>query len=130
MNLPTTQEDGIRPHPSNWTKNPEQAETHCFYCREPVPEHKPDCVCMRRTIVVKFEAQMVITVPQSWSEEDIKFHFGGSSHCLSNELDQLHEEANRIEGICQICSRSKVTYLREATAEDHEALFWKNTTQD
>ena len=44
MNLPISPTAGLRPHPSNWTKEPEKANTHCLYCRQPVPNHAPDCI--------------------------------------------------------------------------------------
>ena len=41
---------------------------------------------------------------------------------MSHYVDQLYEEVNREENICNICSRSEMKYLREATEQDHEDL--------
>jgi hypothetical protein len=124
MKLTPSLKAGIRPSPENWKHAPEHAETHCFYCKRPVPDHKDDCVCSRRTIVVELKSKMVVTVPQYWTRENIDFFFDGSSHCLANEIQQLAEEAKQEENICHVCSRTTVTFVREATAADHKKYSW------
>lgn len=130
MKLPLTPKAGIRPHPSNWTKEPEKAETHCLYCRQAIPDHKPNCVCLKRTVVVEMKIRYVVEVPQCWDEDFINFHRGESSYCLGNDIQQLTEEEKRIPNICTICHRAEVHYLREATEQDHKDLHFKASTDD
>lgn len=122
MKLPTTKTAGLRPHPSNWTREPEKANTHCLYCKQPVPNHTKDCVVPLRTVVVELTIQMVVTMPQCFDERMINFSMNESSQCASRYIDQLKEESDQEEGICHICSRKEMKYLREATEEDHQNL--------
>ncbi len=114
--------EGIREHPSNWKSAPEKATTHCLYCKQPVPNHAADCHVPRRTVVVEFKTQMVITMPAVWDTEMINFSMNGSSACMSRYVDQLYEETNQEENICHICHRSEMSFIREATEQDHETL--------
>ena len=121
MNLETHPKAGYRPHPSNGPNR----ETHCFYCHELLGHHKDDCVCVRRTVVIEMRAKMVVSMPRSWTEEDILFQLNESSHCSSNEIRQLYEESIREENLCNTCSRTEFLFIREAYAEDHENLAYK-----
>lgn len=130
MIIPISKTAGLRPHPSNWVKEPEKANTHCLYCKQPVPNHAKDCHVPQRTIVVEFKTKMVITMPAVWDIEMIDFSMNGSSACMSRYVDQLYKETNRDEHICNICSRSEMKYLREATEEDHENLAFIPKNED
>lgn len=69
MIIPVRKEDGVRNHPSNWKDAPEKAETHCLYCKQPVPNHAPACHVPQRTVVVIFETKMVIAMPVTWDDQ-------------------------------------------------------------
>jgi hypothetical protein len=125
MDIPVSNSDGIRSDPRNWTEEPEKASTHCLYCRQPVPHHSAECVVPQRTVVVELVTRMVITMPRSFDEAAINFSMNGSSACSSRYIEQLYEEANREEGVCAICHRTEMKYLREATAQDHQDLHFK-----
>jgi hypothetical protein len=125
MEIPVTNDDGIRPHPSNWTKEPEKATTHCLYCRQPVPNHSAECVVPQRTVVVELITRMVITMPRSLDEDAINFSMNGPSACQSRYIDQLHAETHQEEGYCHICQRTEMKYLREATEQDHKELSFQ-----
>jgi len=124
MKLAIPPDSGIRDHPSNWTHAPEKAKTHCFYCGEPISKHKDDCVVPQRTVIVEFKTQMVISMPASWSEEDINFGMNDSCACMSRYVEQLAKETEQEEGVCHICSRSEMRFIREATEEDHHSLSY------
>lgn len=115
MDIPVT-DDGIRPAGS---------PTHCLYCSSPKGQHKDDCVCVSRTVVVEMTVRYVIEVPRSWSEDDILFSRNESSRCASNDVAMLGLEA---ELEC-FCKRSEVEFLREATEEDHDALGYNARKQ-
>jgi hypothetical protein len=121
MDIETPSRAGYRPHPSN---GPDR-ETHCFYCRSLLGEHKPDCVCVKRTVVIEMKAKMVLSVPRSWTEDDILFHLNESSHCASNEIRQLYEESIAEENVCNVCSRTEFSFVQEASLQDHENMSWR-----
>ena len=124
MNLPISSTAGLRPHPSNWTKEPEKANTHCLYCRQPVPNHAPDCIVPDRTVVVELKIRMVVRMPRSFDVDSINFAMNGSSACSQRYIDQLYREGNQKENICTVCHRMDMEYLREATQKDHENLHY------
>lgn len=122
-------DDGIRQDPANWTKEPWKATTYCLYCRQMVPNHSVECVVPKRTVVVELTTHLVITMPRCFDEETINFSMNGSSACKSRYIEQLERETNQAEGICNICSRTEMKYLREATEEDHETLAFMGEEQ-
>jgi len=130
MEIPVSRTAGLRPHPSNWKKEPEKASTHCLYCSQPVPNHTTECVVPQRTVVVQFTTMMVISMPRCFDEEAINFAMNDSSACMSRYVEQLEREANQEEGMCHICARSEMKYIREASAEDHEQLSYIAEKQD
>ncbi len=100
---------------------PAGAPNLCFYCGNAIQkEHKADCVCRQRTVVVELTLTYVISVPASWTEDDILFHRNDSSFCMNNDLTALAEWAN--EGNNCTCMMSAVKFLREATEYDMESL--------
>lgn len=124
MDLPILKDDGLRPHPSNWTSEPEKANTHCLYCKQPVPDHSAECVVPQRTVVVEFTTRMVVKMPRCFTEDNIDFSMNDSSACASRYVNQLYAESNSEENICKICHRTKMKYLREATEQDHKELHF------
>lgn len=124
VDIPVSKKDGLRPHPSNWTEAPEKANTHCLYCKQPVPNHSQECVVPHRTVVVELTTRMVISMPRCFTRTDINFSMNGSSACMGRYIDQLYAETNSEEGICKICHRTKMKYLREASQQDHEDLHY------
>jgi hypothetical protein len=131
MNVPTSPTRGKRNHPSNWTKHPERAETHCFYCHEPLGEdtHKPDCVVVTRTVVLEMKIQYVVEVPRDWDEEMIRFHRNDSSFCSNNDVRTINKQLDEHEHTC-VCFRSETRFVREATEEDHESMAFSPDTDD
>lgn len=117
MNLPTPLKAGYRPNSGY-----DLAETNCLYCKQLLGHHAEDCICVTRTVVVEMTVQYVVEVPRKNTVEEIEFYRGGSSFCLGNDIHQLEQEAIRNKGICTICHRAKVRYLREASKEDHESM--------
>jgi hypothetical protein len=126
LNIPTPPTAGLRPHSSNWTNEPEKANTHCLYCKEPVPNHALDCTVPLRTVVVELKINMVITMPQCFNEDLINFSMNGSSACSQRYIDQLYEEGNQEDGVCTACDRMEMKYLREATEQDYKDLHYMN----
>ena len=97
---------------------PAGSPTACFYCGAGIAEqHKPDCVIRSRTVVVKMEIDLVVTVPESWTPEDIEFHRHESSWCASSIINDLENLANRKDCLCQF---TEFKFVREATEEDEE----------
>jgi hypothetical protein len=117
MDLPIT-DSGIRPAGTT---------DKCFYCGWKVSQfgiyHAPDCVLVRKSIVLRMAIDYVVEVPQSWTEEDITFFYNESTHCADNEFNQIADEIEGDEHC--LCHRSTNTYLRDATEADHETLNWK-----
>lgn len=76
-------DDGIRP------AGPDDA---CFYCRSRVGElHDKDCVAWLRRVKVRYTFEIETDMPTGWDEEEIAFHWHGSSWCSTNALDEIRE---------------------------------------
>lgn len=107
-------EDGVRPAgPTD----------KCFYCDcSKGSEHLQSCVMRHKLAVFEITVQYISIVPASWDEDQISFHRGESSFCLGNDIDQIYEESKAENGICNICRRTKVQFLREATYDDIDFL--------
>ena len=89
----------------------------CFYCGAKVGEqHKANCVIREKTIVTRMTIDFVDSVPESWDEDLIDFHYNDSSWCATNVLHRLEERSN-FHCLCDVAS---FEYLRDATEEDEE----------
>lgn len=92
----------------------------CVYCGQPIGvEHRADCVCRERTVVVELRAQFIQKIPECWDKEMFYFAQNESRWCLNNalyELDDLAEYAG-----C-LCPFGEISYIREATEEDEETF--------
>lgn len=89
--------------------------TECFYCQRPLGEpHRLDCVCRKRTVVMRYSFDVTIEVPSDWDTEQIEFHRNESSWCADNALRDL--EVGAPDGCW--CHRFTAVYLREANEAD------------
>ena len=95
----------------------------CLYCGAIKGTHTAECHVPQRTVVLEITIRYVASVPRVWDQSAIEFHRNDSSFCLSNDLMQICREDD-----CT-CGRSKVAFIREATEQDHEDLFWKQEDQ-
>ena len=102
-------EYGIRPYGKN---------DACFYCKAKVGEqHKEECVIRERTVNVDFVIHAVMSVPETWDEDQINWHYNEGTWCASNLLRIL---ANRDDDDRCLCSITEAKYIGEATQEDEE----------
>lgn len=109
----------------------EHYKKDCLYCEGKLgEEHGFNCVCRKRTVVVRLEIEYVIEVPESWTPEYIDFHRNKSSWCCDNGIDEINEMINRAgDNICATCNKSKYFYVREATKKDEENNFLFNNSK-
>lgn len=107
----TVEDEGIRP-----AGRPDR----CFYCGEPKGGvHKEGCVIRSKTVVVRFSVDLVMAVPEDWTEGDIHFRYNEGTWCADNLVDMLGEAAKRAEnGNGCLCYATDAKYLREADATD------------
>jgi hypothetical protein len=70
----------------------------CFYCHQWAGQpHRTDCVAVKKRIEVKvtFEGKnphsglWQTTVPHSWDDHSIEFHFNQGSWCSNNVIEHL-----------------------------------------
>jgi hypothetical protein len=102
---------------------PARPDGTCFYCRQPLgSEHKPDCVIASRTVVLKAQMEVVVSVPRDWTAEQIEFHRNDSSWCGDNLLREMGAWAASDKDHCA-CATLKMSFVREATAEDQTTLI-------
>ena len=97
---------------------------HCFYCGEPLgAEHKPDCVCRKKVVMVEVTITFPRVIPQGWDIEKNEFHMNESSSCQDNlidfDLDRFRAASG--EGFC-LCGLIKARHLRDATSDDIDGL--------
>jgi hypothetical protein len=100
----------------------------CFYCEVALgDQHDPGCVIRTRTVVVEHLIRVVREVPEHWSQKDVEFHFGDSSWCAGNlvdDLDGLPDEndvgAGPHQRTCLCDNLVRTDLIGEATEEDEQ----------
>lgn len=108
---------------NNWTVGeysirPAGKNDECFYCHAKIGEqHKDGCVIRERTVNVDFTVRVVMSVPESWDEDQINWHYNKGTWCASNLLAAL---ANREDSDRCLCGITEAKYIGEATEEDEE----------
>lgn len=112
--------DLVRPE----DERPARRDGTCFYCSQPLgTKHRPECVIVSKTVVVRVQVDVVIDVPASWSLEMVEFARNEGSWCADNILRDLGtwiEKENRNCGCA--CNATEIRFLRDAAQEDHEQL--------
>lgn len=94
----------------------------CIWCQTPVgEEHRSDCACRTRTVVIRATFEIVRRVPEDWHDEAVNFHLNDSSWCASNLIHEIEILESHLN--C-LCPKFKGEYVREATEEDEE--FYRN----
>jgi hypothetical protein len=97
----------------------------CFYCGEAIGvPHKAECVCLEKAVVMRVSFDVVVSMPDGWTEDEINFRFNGSSWCANNFIDDLMQwrESVKSEVNCA-CGSFTAEMLREATKEDLENVI-------
>jgi len=100
---------------------------HCTWCFAPIgSEHEPTCAVPQRTVVVRVSVEMVISVPDSWTADQIEFHRNEGSWCCDNWRDELNGLMDRLESasLCS-CGLISTAFVRDATADDEAANAWR-----
>lgn len=109
----------------NWPVTPDDARPagppdKCFYCGLPMgAQHSETCVIRERTVVVAVTIKTVMSVPESWTAEDIENHYNNGRWCADNVMFRLNNMAEAIDkgGDC-MCPHTEIKYIGEATYED------------
>ena len=94
----------------------------CFYCHTPLgDQHKAECVCRKKTIMMQYTIEIPIVVPQYWGKENVEFFTNDSSSCGSNHVTEILQAFAGLwnTGQC-LCGRITGKYLREATVQDED----------
>ncbi|HEX3162352.1 MAG TPA: hypothetical protein VHQ92_07220 [Pseudolabrys sp.] len=96
--------------------DPNGSPDHCSFCREEMGrEHRDNCPARSRTVVMNLSYNIVVRVGEAWSINDLEIGF--RQICADKHVDFLVACINRPESDC-LCKDTKVTFVREATAED------------
>jgi hypothetical protein len=89
----------------------------CFYCNMPMgADHKDDCVCVKRKVIVRMTVEYPVEVPASWTPDNIHFHRNEGTWCSDNAVDELVkliDGAYEAEHGC-LCRFTKFKYVKEA----------------
>jgi len=105
-----TKENGPRP-----AGNPDE----CYYCKQKIgTEHRADCVCRKRTILIEATMLILQDIPEAWDESDIDTYYNESSSCSNNLVDNRYEDC--------LCPWTRVKYMREANIEDEKEHSYIN----
>jgi hypothetical protein len=69
--------------------------------------------------VLRYSYDVVVSVPEHWTEEHINFHRNDSTWCADNSLGNIKAYTAALErdGQCW-CARFGSKYLREASADE------------
>jgi hypothetical protein len=94
----------------------------CYFCQAKIgTEHEGECILRKRTVVIRFTADMVVSVPEEWTKDAIVDHYNEDTACLASLIQQLSlEEA--AGGVDLTTKRADASYVREATHDDHAEL--------
>ena len=96
----------------------------CFYCGQAVgTEHKADCVCRVKVVMVEVTMTIPRVVPASWDADSVDFHLNDSSWCADNIEGDLtrYMEAKGDDAPC-MCGAFHGKFLRDATDEDLQGV--------
>jgi hypothetical protein len=113
--IKVTKENGVRPA---------GLQDRCFYCGQHIGEnHKDDCVCVVKVVMVKVEMTIAKVVPASWQDHMVNFHLNDSGWCADNFAQDLERymDARGDDGPC-LCGVFSGEYVRDATTEDVDGL--------
>ncbi len=100
----------------------------CFYCHARIgEEHKKatgdvaGCVLRERSVVVRFQVEVVMTMPEDWDAHMIEFNLNESSRCVDNTL-AIIDKQNRLSEPDEtrgcLCGKGSHVFVREATDEE------------
>lgn len=107
LNLPPCVEEAdVRPARPDGTS---------FYCHKAVGQlHSVECVRHRRKVRLRLTVEYEVDVPNSWSEEQINFHYQESSYCADNVSSDLEAYAHQLnQNKDCLCGRAKIEYVRD-----------------
>ena len=96
----------------------------CFYCGQIVgEEHKADCVCRLKVVMVEVSMTIPRVVPADWDESMVNFHLNESSWCADNIINDLNRYmiAKKQDAPC-MCGTFFGKLLRDATEEDLKGI--------
>lgn len=106
----TVGEDAVRPARPDGT---------CFYCRKPLGElHSDGCMMRRRSVVMRFSVDLVISAPVDQDGEALNFRYNEGTWCADNLMAYLDELMQRTNDC--LCSHVSAQYIREANENDQE----------
>lgn len=92
-------------------------ENKCCWCGSPLgEEHDFACPCRKRTVVVKVVLEVVMTVPECYTKENLRNHWLHSRTCGSNIVSAISKPNEN--DLCMCNNLKDVELLREATEED------------
>jgi len=95
----------------------------CFYCQAKLgDQHVTDCVLRKRSVRVRFSFDLVVSVPELWTSDQIEFRYNEGTHCSDNVIDMLHERFrgdDSNDGSCS-CSIMQAEFIGEATEYEYE----------
>ena len=91
----------------------------CFYCNSKAGDHADDCICVKRSVVVRMIIEYVVAVPRSWSKDQVEFHRNKGSWCADSDINDLADSLD--ESKCG-CISSRFEFLREASQQNHLRL--------
>ncbi|WP_143322725.1 hypothetical protein [Clostridium sp. HBUAS56010] len=109
----------------NWTvtetsTRPAGEPDRCFYCGRLLGEqHKDDCVIKSKTVVVDFTVRTVLSVPESWDENQINYHYNDGTWCADNLLNEL-DNRNNMTQRC-LCDITSAKFVKEADEKEELA---------
>lgn len=84
----------------------------CFFCLQKIGEnHKENCVCYRKLVVIKVEFEYTYETYVNQTPEKLEFYLNEGTYCADNLLEDLQKVSNA--NGC-ICPNFTGTYLREA----------------
>lgn len=110
----------------------------CFYCNQKMGwQHKPGCVILQKSVVIRVTLQVVVDVPRDWKKDNIESKYNDSSWCASSFVGDLERWRERVDAIGEenakaqglygslgqcLCPVFEADFVRDATEDDHREM--------
>jgi len=106
------------------------SSNQCGYCTSILGDpHQPECVCLKKIVVVEMTMQIQMEFPRSFDQDNIEFRLNESTYCTDSAIDGLHrwteeqeQKKNQYGGSRCSCPVTQFKYLRDATEKDVDDL--------
>ncbi|MEX3764420.1 hypothetical protein [Paraburkholderia phenoliruptrix] len=95
-------------------QRPARMDGHCFYCRQEIgAEHNPDCVLIKRKVVLRLTVEYETEMPADCDAATIERMRNHGSCCANNVIADLQRQFEHGERC--MCGIANFKFVRDAS---------------